>query len=261
MWIDQSMKYDINKQYFMLIGNKKDSYNRQVTYEEGKNLADKNGILFFETSAKTGENLNEAFQTFVNQIILNKLKEENLLDDMLEYQSQSSKLTSENAIKKTKQEKIVETLTNKHLTNILFDSFVDEWKRNNCLFYEKIKSKTNVLILITNNQDNIGCFIPNEINQIGRYNKSDGCFIFSLNSSKKYPIKNKGNEICIHNENDEKLLTIGKDDIVLFKEEIKNKSYCKNGYFDITGEKFIPTFFGNISCRISPERIVVFQLE
>ncbi len=45
-----------------LIGNKVDlEERRQVTYEEGSIYAEKNGMLFFETSAKTGKNIEEIF--------------------------------------------------------------------------------------------------------------------------------------------------------------------------------------------------------
>ena len=45
----------------ILIGNKKDIPDRDVKYEEGKKIADQYGYKFFETSAKTGENINEIF--------------------------------------------------------------------------------------------------------------------------------------------------------------------------------------------------------
>ena len=46
----------------LLIGNKTDLVEkRQVTTEEGKQFADRNGLLFLETSAKTSFNVDEAF--------------------------------------------------------------------------------------------------------------------------------------------------------------------------------------------------------
>mmetsp|Transcript_47340 Transcript_47340/g.122455 ORF Transcript_47340/g.122455 Transcript_47340/m.122455 type:complete len:103 (-) Transcript_47340:3784-4092(-) len=46
----------------MLIGNKCDlATKRQVSYEEGEQFAKEHGLVFMEASAKTAENVEEAF--------------------------------------------------------------------------------------------------------------------------------------------------------------------------------------------------------
>lgn len=55
----------------ILIGNKSDLPNREVTYEEGAWFARQNGIFFLETSAKTGQNVEAAFLDTSKQIYEN----------------------------------------------------------------------------------------------------------------------------------------------------------------------------------------------
>ena len=53
----------------ILVGNKSDLEDeRQITTEEGKALADKYGMSFIETSAKTGENVELMLETLVYEI-------------------------------------------------------------------------------------------------------------------------------------------------------------------------------------------------
>ena len=59
----------------ILVGNKVDlEYNRQVSTEEAKKLAESWGIEYIETSVKTNINCNEAFEKLVLQIIATKVK-------------------------------------------------------------------------------------------------------------------------------------------------------------------------------------------
>ncbi len=53
----------------VLVGNKCDMENRDVTKEEGDNLAKEYGLKYFETSALNNFNVNTTFDFIANEII------------------------------------------------------------------------------------------------------------------------------------------------------------------------------------------------
>ncbi|XP_666418.1 Rab2 GTPase [Cryptosporidium hominis TU502] len=57
----------------ILVGNKSDLDRREVTTEEGVEFAEQNGLLFIETSAKTSNNVEEAFLKVAEKIYKNIL--------------------------------------------------------------------------------------------------------------------------------------------------------------------------------------------
>jgi len=69
MWLSEVNKYgsgDVNK---LLVGNKSDlTSKREVETEKGKELAESNGMKFLETSAKTADNVEEAFLTMTREV-------------------------------------------------------------------------------------------------------------------------------------------------------------------------------------------------
>ena len=60
---------DISKKPIIIVGNKSDlNESRAVTYEEGQSYAKSHGYHFYETSAKTGQNVKEAFYDIFEQL-------------------------------------------------------------------------------------------------------------------------------------------------------------------------------------------------
>jgi GTPase SAR1 family protein len=53
----------------LLVGNKCDlETEREVSYEEGEEFAQKNGLIYVEASAKTSQNVEEAFKSSARAI-------------------------------------------------------------------------------------------------------------------------------------------------------------------------------------------------
>ena len=78
-WIEDCKNQSPKTIYFVLVGNKSDLEDkRQVSTEEGQELAEKYGIPFYETSAKTGTNINEIFFNSAEEIV--KKMEQNYYD-------------------------------------------------------------------------------------------------------------------------------------------------------------------------------------
>ena len=68
-WINKVKEFKANLP-IMIIGNKSDKVNeRIINFEEGKKLADENKLKFFETSALSGENVEEAFISFAYEVL------------------------------------------------------------------------------------------------------------------------------------------------------------------------------------------------
>lgn len=62
-WMENIRRHASADTVKMLIGNKSDVKPRTVSTERGQALADRYGMKFFETSAKTGHNVEKAFNT------------------------------------------------------------------------------------------------------------------------------------------------------------------------------------------------------
>mmetsp|Transcript_22333 Transcript_22333/g.39589 ORF Transcript_22333/g.39589 Transcript_22333/m.39589 type:complete len:195 (+) Transcript_22333:351-935(+) len=76
-WVKELQRRGDPKVIIALAGNKADNENeRKVTQAEAKEYALENGIIFFETSAKTALNINELFLQVATQLPKNEAVEE-----------------------------------------------------------------------------------------------------------------------------------------------------------------------------------------
>lgn len=232
----------------MIIGLKcDDEENRVISYYEGKELAKSLDVPFFEVSSKKSINVEESIQYLVHEL----LKKE------IEY-------VPPQLVRKPKT--VNETIhfftekTSKQLGDILFDTSIDNWEIGNCSITNKLLKKSHILIVVIQNEYVFGCYFPSTINYIGKYCESNKCFIFSLNNNDIYPIKPKQKALYIHKNNEERLLTIGKEDIVIFKKQKKDKSYCEQESFDYKGygEVLIRQHGENNPFKL--DRVVIFQM-
>ena len=71
-WLNQLKDIcDLSKKAMIIIGNKSDlQTSREVTYEEGEQFAKSRGCNFYETSAATGENIQEVFNDIFEQLYI-----------------------------------------------------------------------------------------------------------------------------------------------------------------------------------------------
>ena len=83
-WIDDCTKQTPKTILYILIGNKNDLKDRrEVQYEEGAEFAKQRNMIFLETSAKTGNNINSIFDKTVNQI------DKNIIDNIYDLSNEN----------------------------------------------------------------------------------------------------------------------------------------------------------------------------
>ena len=71
-WMNQIKEEVPDKVTIVLVGNKKDDEeHRKVTTEQGESMAKEFGVMFFECSAKTGENIDGIFNDLVKKVVEN----------------------------------------------------------------------------------------------------------------------------------------------------------------------------------------------
>ena len=79
-WLSEVERYAGNTVHKILIGNKSDRTDREITQDLGKQFADESNMPFLETSAKNSDNIDELFlqlATTLRDVVVKKLKSQN----------------------------------------------------------------------------------------------------------------------------------------------------------------------------------------
>ena len=72
-WLNDAKNYTRNESTVLIVGNKNDLENlRQVKFSEGQKFCDENNLLFIESSACTGNNIEQIFFN-ISEDVLNKI--------------------------------------------------------------------------------------------------------------------------------------------------------------------------------------------
>ena len=140
----------------VLVGNKKD-LERKVTIEEGKTLAKKEGMLFFETSAKTGEGVLEMFFASFALIDFFNDKRGNNNDELVKDLIEQNMNANQNGIPKPAPSSNNDIMSRNELID----------KKNKLNNNQNVESKGNL------NPDNI--IKLNDKNNIPKKSKKCGC--------------------------------------------------------------------------------------
>ena len=173
----------------------------------------------------------------------------------------------------------IEKWTKMKIGEKVFDSDVNKWTTENSEFGKLVFGKEHLVFVIEDSENNMfGCYIHSPINCYqykvnGEWKGSNiedkNAFVFSLNSNgrlsraKKFGIIEEERiwAFQIYEENYGLLFSVGDGpDICVFKENMKDKSYCKQWSFDYEENDIVLVGKdGKENCFI-PTRIRVFQM-
>ncbi|BFU26668.1 trichohyalin, putative [Entamoeba histolytica] len=177
--------------------------------------------------------------------------------------------TSNNKLNEKTKEiiKQIEEWTEKRISDILFDSDKDDWNKYTSIFGERIWNKEDIIIIIEDTNGNkFGGYVNEKIDKVESWIYDSNAFVFSLESNgrmegmKKFDIEDTKRAFWLDNQLDNCLFVFGLDDICIYKENKKTKSYCKQNSYEYYGIE-------NALCgkqhpeRFTPKRIIVVQMK
>ena len=84
------------------------------------------------------------------------------------------------------------------------------------------------MIFIDEGEWKFGCYIKRSIDVIGKPIEDQEAFVYSINKKEKYEIHQWKQAIQFYPPENEMLMTIGKNEIGIYKQEKQHQSYCNN---------------------------------
>ncbi|ELP90913.1 hypothetical protein EIN_360860, partial [Entamoeba invadens IP1] len=183
------------------------------------------------------EQYKNKIEPFEEQIQIINNEKASIIDEIRKSKMYSMYLkTTEPPVIITQGEKeSLEILLNQKITNVLFDSTIDDWSLNSSVFSERVLNKSNLCVLIEDtNHNKFGGVFNGEISDIGHYHNGGESFLFSLVRNgtlnpKKFRKSNNYSfyEMCCYEQNSKVLFSFGfYDDICVYKKGI-DKNFCK----------------------------------
>ena len=166
----------------------------------------------------------------------------------------------------------LEKMTGMNIGDVLFDSDFNAWNINDSEFCEAVKGRTNVAIVIEDEDNNIfGGFTTEKI-KLNKFHHDKNCFVFSVKKdgkyqSAKYTIKPSEYDYKFCKDEVDVLFAFGAQekadksrsftDICVQKCDSQRNSYCEQYSFDYMGKEYAlcgkPMFV--------PMHIIVYQME
>ena len=127
--------------------------------------------------------------------------------------------------------------------------------------------KSNIMIFKDEGEWKFGCYIKRPIDVIGKRIEDKEAFVYSINKKEKYEIQQWKQSIQFYPLENEMLMTIGKNEIGIYKQEKQHQSYCNNPLLypnqSTSTEKkkgFFSWLFGSNN-KFTLKRLVIFQME
>ena len=129
--------------------------------------------------------------------------------------------------------------TGKQSGDIIFDSTIDDWNVNTSLFDTQIMNKSNVCIILEDENGNIfGGYINERIGKYESYINDGNAFVFSLQSTNpnqemmKFEINDRQCAFRLFKSSTDYLFRIGWNDIRIWKQHKRNECTCYQESFN-----------------------------